>query len=127
MIAEKLARLTRIERQIELATALEKWQPQLTEYAYTWSLGWPAELGLGIDVRYRALAICEVDECKQIGLRVDEPRLPWSWDSVLDGLVDVGRLPLNGVVYAIDQVKDWWPHPEDAQLLVRYHDPIRRR
>ena len=69
------------------------------------SAGWMPGHYMGIDLHDRCVELRQSRRREWLRCRIvaDEPAGEWTWQQLRDGLVDVGRLPLDAVIYHVTQ------------------------
>lgn len=65
--------------------------------------GWMAAHLMGIDLQDRCVELRRPREWVRVRIVADEPASQWTWSQLRDGLVDVGRIPLDAVIYHVQQ------------------------
>lgn len=85
------------------------------------SSGWPRERHVGIDLHDRVVELRAPREWRPCMVRCYEPGPEWTWRQLRDGLVDVGWLPLNAVVYEVVHrpgclLVSYWTKPRETNV-----------
>ena len=66
------------------------------------SSGWQQEAHVGIDLHDRVVELRRPREWRPCRVACAEPRGEWTWRQLRDGLVDVGWLPFNAVIFDVE-------------------------